>query len=446
MPTYSFLSLFHIDATAKLIIALVSFIGLIVGLFASRYMDGDSQYTKFFYRLGLIIISVATVVAADHLLLFLCAWAASNYLLIQLMVHKPQWRAASNAGWLTAKTFIVGFSALALAFICLYISTGTTSIQVILNSTELNNPLILIATILMTVTAMTQSAIWPFHRWLLSSLNSPTPVSAIMHAGLVNGGGVLIVRFAPLFLSYSKILPTLFIIGMCTAVIGSLWKLIQSDIKRMLACSTMAQMGFMLAQCGLGLFPAAIAHLCWHGLFKANLFLSSNSAQREKRHTTNEVTAIQFIIALLCGIFGTYIFALSSHQEWLANNSSLILTGMIWIATSQLALNLIQNSPLKQIPAIIFIIGIFSTLYGLSIYVIEMVVSPLHLMQPQPLNPIYILGFILAFIAWAIMVLKKNIAQTAKFEGVTNWLYVKSLNASQPHASTITSYRHQYKF
>ena len=101
-----------------------------------------------------------------------------------------------------------------------------------------------------------------------------------MHAGLVNGGGFLIVRFAPLYLNYPGILNIIFIIGLSTAIMGTLWKLMQSDIKRMLACSTMAQMGFMIAQCGLGLFSAAIAHIILHGLatqievaiFQANFF------------------------------------------------------------------------------------------------------------------------------------------------------------------------------
>jgi len=129
---------------------------------------------------------------------------------------------------------------------------------------------------------MTQSAIWPFHTWLISSLNSPTPVSAIMHAGLINGGGFLLTRFAGLFVQSTGMLQVIFFLGLLTALIGTLWKLMQHDIKRMLACSTMGQMGFMIAQCGLGLFPAAIAHLCWHGLFKAYLFLSSGSAAHEK--------------------------------------------------------------------------------------------------------------------------------------------------------------------
>ena len=104
-----------------------------------------------------------------------------------------------------------------------------------------------------------------------------------MHAGLINGGGFLLARFAPMLAIQPPILNLIFIAGITTALLGTLWKLMQSDVKRMLACSTMGQMGFMIAQCGLGLFPAAVAHLSWHGLFKAYLFLSTGSAAKEKR-------------------------------------------------------------------------------------------------------------------------------------------------------------------
>lgn len=428
-------------------VGLVSFIGLVIGIFALRYMDGDKHYYQFFSSLGLLIFSVFIMAASDHLLLLLITWALSNLLLVKLMIHKSTWKAATNSGWLAGKTFISGFICLALAFELLYYSTGETSIQAILHSSQDINPLGSMATILIVMAAMSQSAIWPFHRWLISSLNSPTTVSAIMHAGLVNGGGFLLARFAPLYYSHPNILTVIFLLGLVTALLGTLWKLMQHDIKRMLACSTMGQMGFMFVQCGLGLFPAAVAHLCWHGLFKANLFLYSHSAHQEKRLSAEHpVTATALLLAILCGIVGSYIFSLASHHSWLALDTTLILLVVVILASSQFSLTLLLDSPWKQLPITMFIIGFVNLLYGYSVRLIESILSPLHLMHAQTLNIFHYIGLGLIIILWITMLLKEWVIKNNNLYRLWPQLYVKALNASQPHPSTITTHRNQYKY
>lgn len=237
------LSLFSpIDALGLLMMALVVFIGLCVGSFAYRYMKGDTQYPIFFIQLTLLIGAVAIMVSTNHLFTLLIAWCVSNILLVQLMQHKSSWKAAKVAALLTAKNYCLGLICIAGAFTLFYWISGETSIKALTQQDTQSN-LMLVALVLLLIGAMTQSAIWPFHRWLTSSLNSPTPVSAIMHAGLVNGGGFLLVRFAPLYLKHAYLLTLIFVIGMVTALVGTGWKLMQSDVKRMLACSTMGQMG-----------------------------------------------------------------------------------------------------------------------------------------------------------------------------------------------------------
>jgi NAD(P)H-quinone oxidoreductase subunit 5 len=116
-------------------------------------------------------------------------------------------------------------------------------------------------------------AIYPFHRWLLSAMTSPTPASALMHAGFVNGSGILLALFSTVLFA-SNTLIILFIIGGLTAVIAQFTKLLQVNVKQKLACSTIAQMGFMIMQCGLG-FSMRVVHLLLHGFYKAYLFLSA---------------------------------------------------------------------------------------------------------------------------------------------------------------------------
>jgi len=129
----------------------------------------------------------------------------------------------------------------------------------------------------LVVTIMTKSAQFPFHVWLPGTIEAPTPVSAMLHAGIVNAGGFLVNRLAPLYGMAPTTLYLLFIIGALTALIGAAAMLAQPSIKRTLVYSTMGQMGYMVMECGLGAFALAIFHLCAHGLFKATLFLNSGT-------------------------------------------------------------------------------------------------------------------------------------------------------------------------
>lgn len=217
--------------------------------FSLRYMHGDRLYRRFFLLLSSITLTAILMVIADNLFLFWGAWSLSNLFLILLMVHKSEWVASKNSG-------LLAFYMLSIGSLCLLFSFGilstTYSINSIVALAEISHPghfsLLSLSMSLILVGAIAQSGLFPFHRWLISSLNSPTPVSALMHAGLVNGGGILVVKFAPLFLLYTGFLKALFIVGCISALLGTIWKLMQHDVKKMLACSTMAQMGFMMMQ------------------------------------------------------------------------------------------------------------------------------------------------------------------------------------------------------
>lgn len=441
---FSFFSLFHLDTLALIMLALVGFVALNVAIFSAKYLKGDRAQGAFFLRLTLLVLAVFIMVSADHLMLFLGAWGLANYLLTRLMIHKYNWQAARESGKLALRNFGIGTAFLAAAFLVLYLQTGSTSIQNILQM-PLQSSWGMLAGAFLFGAAMTQSAIWPFHRWLLSSLNSPTPVSAIMHAGLVNGGGFLLARFAPLLLKQPGILLIIFLLGLITAVAGTLWKLMQHDIKRMLACSTMGQMGFMMVQCALGLFPAAIAHLCWHGLFKAYLFLSSGGAAREKRLDLGYPPKLPvFLLALVCGLAGAWGFALTSHKELVAD-TTLLLTGVAFLGGAQLALPILQAAPWKRLPLAILATAAVGAIYGFSVYGIEALLAPMQIMVPQPLGWMHLAGFILLAMAWVFMLFRPRGSRALMPEWAIRW-YVKMLNASQPAPKTITAHHNQYQY
>lgn len=440
-------NLFHIDRLSITMIALVAFIGLCVGSFAYRYLKGDSQYQSFFVWLTLLIGSVMVMVSADHLLLLLVAWCVSNGLLVRLMIYKTSWKAAKAAGLLATKNFVGGAVCVAAAFGLFYATTGQTSIQDLMIHQPTPSPTLLLALVLLLIGAMTQSAIWPFHRWLISSLNSPTPVSAIMHAGLINGGGFLLARFAPLYLQSPGLLTSIAVIGFFTALLGTLWKLIQPDVKRMLACSTMSQMGFMFVQCGLGLFPAAVAHLVWHGMFKAYLFLSSGSAAKEKRvDQAYPPTSLAFICALVCGLVGSFSFAVASGKVWLNGDTTFVLVVVAFLTASQFALPILQSNPLRMLPGTLVGTGLFGFVYGGSVQLITWFMAPMALMQPQALNGYHVAGLLALTLAWLSRLFLRKQEKEAPAPAWMLKGYVTALNASQPHPDTVTTHRNHYQY
>ena len=146
--------------------------------------------------------------------------------------------------------------------------------------------------ILFVLGAMTKSAQFPFHSWLPDTMETPTPVSALMHAGVINAGGFLVIRLSPLVSLSPIALDLLALIGALTAMLGAVVMLTQTSIKRSLAYSTIAQMGFMMLQCGLGAFSAALLHIVAHSAYKAHAFLSSGSVLDSAARTRTEFKAV----------------------------------------------------------------------------------------------------------------------------------------------------------
>lgn len=440
-----FQTLFHLDHLSIIMISLITCIGVSILLFSSRYMHGDIKYNSFRIKIVLLLFSLILMVSTDNILLFLMAWFFSNGLLVTLIVHKSQWKAAYNSGLIAAKNFFFGFISLAIGFLILYRASGEVSITKI-SALALSNPQFYIASIFILIAAMTQSAIWPFHRWLLSSLNAPTPVSAIMHAGLVNGGGFLLTRFASLWIHSPRLLNIIFILGIVTAFYGTLWKLLQPDIKKMLACSTVGQMGFMFVQCGLGLFSGAIAHLCWHGFFKAYLFLNSPSAHQEKKlPILQSANAISICFSALGGLSGVLFFILTGGDDFSFYNSTIVIVSVVFIASYQLSLTITERCSLKNIILMFLITMLLGSTYGLNFRFVENFLSPLKLFQPQPLNIFYLVGIMILGGSWIYRVYQLYKPKRSP----SNWYlkkYVSMINASQPDPSTITTYRNDYQY
>jgi NAD(P)H-quinone oxidoreductase subunit 5 len=360
------------------------------------------------------------------------------------MIHKASWKQAKESGLLALKNFIIGFISLTIALAILCSQAKSYKISEIILSENINNSALIISCFFIVITAFSQSAIFPFQSWLISSLNSPTPASALMHAGLVNGGGVILTRFSPLLFKSPELMNLIFLFGIFTALIAMIWKLMQSNVKAMLACSTISQMGFMISQCGLGLFAIAIAHLLWHGLFKSYLFLSSPSVWQEKRlEIKYPPSLITFVMSLICGVLGALIFIKVNEISFDQLQTILVLVLICFISATQMALTIINKFSFTKFSIAIFITTLLSTTYSFGIVFVENLM-PKQFYNPQPLNLFHVITMFIIFSIWMIRIFW-NKEKNANNKLILK-LYVKLLNSSQPSFKTITNNRNQYNF
>ncbi|MEM8664540.1 MAG: proton-conducting transporter membrane subunit, partial [Pseudomonadota bacterium] len=270
----------RLDLVSVVMLILVSAIGWVVIRYSANYLDGEARQGQFTGWMCLTLASVLFFVQAGTLLQLVVGWIATSVFLHRLLLFYPD---RINAQRAARKKFVSArLSDLALvgAAMLLWSAYGTGDIAAILTAagTGTATPETLIAAGLIAFAALLKSAQFPAHGWLTEVMETPTPVSALLHAGVINAGGFLLIRFADVMLLAPGVLAVLVIIGGFTAVLGGLVMLTQPAVKTSLAWSTVAQMGFMTLQCGLALFPLALLHIVAHSLYKAHAFLTSGMA------------------------------------------------------------------------------------------------------------------------------------------------------------------------
>lgn len=275
----------YLDGVSTLMLSMVSLVGLAVSRFSIRYLDGEAMQGRYFRWIGFTVGSVSLLVIAGNLLLFFAAWVMTSFGLHQLLLHYRHREAAARAAWTKFTISRIGDAFLIGALVLVFQTFGTCDLaalfaQAIEISGDSESQVGWSHTAigwLLVLGAVTKSAQFPFHTWLPDTMETPTPVSALMHAGIVNAGGYLIIRMSPLIALSPGALFTLAGIGAFTACFAAVVMTTQPSIKRALAYSTIAQMGFMMLQCGLGAFSAAMLHILGHSFYKAYAFLSSGS-------------------------------------------------------------------------------------------------------------------------------------------------------------------------
>lgn len=345
----------YFDTLSAVMLLLVSFLGAVVVRYSGNYLAGDLQQGRFIKWLCVTIGSVSLLTVSGNLLMFALAWMATSLSLHKLLTFYPDRPAAMLAA---RKKFLIsrlGDACLVGALVLTWQCFGTWKFSEMfaaadaLRAQGAHSACLGWSSVLLVAGALLKSAQFPFHSWLPDTMETPTPVSALMHAGIINAGGFLVVRLSPIIAGSPVALNALALVGAFTALFASVVMLTQTSVKRSLAYSTIAQMGFMMLQCGLGAFALAVLHIVAHSVYKAHAFLSSGSivsmsrsawvpSERPTAHPLIVVGTLGSAVALTW-VIGT-LFGLG-----LASGAGVLLLGAVFMmALAYLLWNLWASS------------------------------------------------------------------------------------------------------
>jgi NADH:ubiquinone oxidoreductase subunit 5 (subunit L)/multisubunit Na+/H+ antiporter MnhA subunit len=265
------------------LIVLVTFVGALVQSFALRHLQSDTHAARF--AAGAHVVVGAMVIVADSATLagLVIGWVIAGMAFTSVLGYRPELPGVKRSVAATRRAFIIGDTALVVAASWIILRSGDVALtsshdlQVAAGRLGAGEPVV---ALLVAVSALARSAQFPLGRWMAGTVNAPTPVSALLHAGVVNGGGILLVRMAPLENTSAPATLIVFCCAFITLAYGITAIRARSDVKGALALSTRAQMGFMLAECAAGLPVFATVHLIGHAIYKATLFFGSGNGIR----------------------------------------------------------------------------------------------------------------------------------------------------------------------
>jgi NADH-quinone oxidoreductase subunit L len=270
-----------VDGLAAVLLAMVTTISLFIQIYSVSYMRGDERYTLFFANLSLFTAGMLIVVLADNLILLLVGWEIMGVCSYFLIGH--WWEDVANAraavkAFLTTRVGDLGFMA---GIFVLFWAAGSFEIERIIQGVEsgrISSTTVTLGAVLLFCGAIGKSGQFPLHTWLPDAMAGPTPVSALIHAATMVAAGVfLVARMYPVFEASGAVLNEIGIIASITMLISALLALVQEDIKRVLAYSTVSQLAYMMAALSVGGYSAGVFHLVAHAFFKALLFLAAGA-------------------------------------------------------------------------------------------------------------------------------------------------------------------------
>lgn len=338
----------RIDIVSVAMTLTVAFVGWVVLRFSRIALDGEAQQAAFMGWMAATIACVLLLVGAGNLVQLAIGWVATGFMLHRLLLHYPERPRARRAARKKAVSGAISSAALLAAGGILTVGFGTSDIAAINDAARAGEApgLLWLAALLLAAAAIFKSALIPTHGWLTEVMEAPTPVSALLHAGVVNAGGFLLIRFADVLIASPGILAMLALFGGFSALLGAAVALTQPAVKTALAWSTCAQMGFMVLQCGLALFPLALLHIVAHSLYKAHAFLASGGAVREVASIRRPgpvavprlaAVAKSFGLALALYVLVGLAFGIASKPPQTIALGAILIFGVVYLIAQGLA-------------------------------------------------------------------------------------------------------------
>lgn len=281
----------HFDPLTILMTLIITGVGFLIHVYSIGYMEHDKDYPRFFASMNFFVFAMLLLVLAGDLLVLFVGWEGvglASYLLIGYYYEKPSAAQAATKAFVVNRVGDLGFL---LGLILAFTLFGTGNIEVILENAGKNfsadSTILSVLALLLFIGAIGKSAQIPLHVWLPDAMEGPTPVSALIHAAtMVTAGVYLVVRMHSLYLIATPVLHFIGALGGATALFAALCAIGQTDLKRVLAYSTVSQLGYMFLACGVGAFFAAMFHLMTHAFMKALLFLSAGNVVHMMHDTT----------------------------------------------------------------------------------------------------------------------------------------------------------------
>jgi len=353
-----------LDPLAAAMLVMITLVGLCIFVFSKGYMAGDKDFSRFFAYLSFFSAAMLGVVIANSLLLLFVCWelvGLASYLLIGFWIHKPSAAAAAKKAFITTRIGDLGFF---LGILWLYRSAGTLLFYDGGNGCLESAGLLAIGSsatfiaLLIFSGAVGKSGQFPLHVWLPDAMEGPTPVSALIHAATMVAAGVfLVARVYPIFSlgAIDGVTPSLTVVvwvGVITALMAALIAIAQADIKRVLAYSTVSQLGLMMVSLGVGGVAAGIMHLLAHGFFKALLFLGSGSVIHASHHE-QDIRKMGGLRKLMPVTFATYAIGMMA-----LSGVPLFFAGA-W--TKEEVLHATAHWPKSQVPYYLMLAGVVLT-------------------------------------------------------------------------------------
>ncbi len=460
---------FYIDRLSAVMMVLISGVGTVIYAYSIDYMYQDPHEPRYLTLIGLALFVLLCMVSSANLLMLFLFWQLLSFLLY-LLAHNHTHAGTLEGAFKTFTLLRVGDVTFLAGIVLAYALYGTLEFPALFTkATESSvtfSPLpgldingATAVTLLLFIGGMSKSAQFPFHIWLPHYLYAPTPATALLHAGIINAGGFLINRLAPLFGLSSTTLHVAFVVGTLTAIVGATMMLAQNDIKKTLGFSTVGQMGYMIMECGLGAFSLAVFHLIAHGLFKATMFLNSGNVihkARQEAHfphadrkeeeqafspltwSTGFATTLMIPLLILLVTHGVLRIPLLESQ------GTVIFLFFIWITSSQAILTLTR---LRAVPSWEVSAAMLVTLLFVVFVYLFAVESFTAFLYPNPaevasyfqaadlpnwlFDSLVLLATVLTVLSWCYLYLRahgRTVWMPAWVEGLRIRLYVLFMN------------------